>query len=208
MAKKENTVKQIIVTAAKEATSGVQDAIQKADEVISDKIEDIDLDETRQTIASTTEDIIDAVSPHAERIAKAVGTGASMFGNALADGAKSALRQIDKAAKNHKISKTGYYEILMTNSPNERTFTLDGKPLYSTMTNSIARLLPGHSRFFSSKLIYIFIFTHRFLGHTIFPLYPSIISSLAENPTTLIFIVINTAHIRKTPLAERLLYLN
>ena len=52
MAKKENTVKQIIVTAAKEAASGVQDAIQKADEVISDKIEDIDLDEARQTIAA------------------------------------------------------------------------------------------------------------------------------------------------------------
>ena len=139
MAMKENTVKQIIVTAAKEATSGVQDAIQKADEVISDKIEDIDLDEARQTIASTTEDIIDAVSPHAERIARAVGTGASMFGNALADGAKSALRQIDKAAKNHKITKTGYYEILMINSPNERTFTLDGKPLYSTMTNMMGK---------------------------------------------------------------------
>ena len=139
MAKKENTVKQIIVTAAIDAASGVQDAIQKADEVISDKIEDIDLDEARQTIASTTEDIIDAVSPHAEHIAKAVGTGAFNVGNALADGAKSALRQIDKAAKNHKRSKKGYYEILMTNSPNERTFTLDGKPLYSTMTNMMGK---------------------------------------------------------------------
>jgi hypothetical protein len=116
MEKKENnTVTETIVTAAKEAAGGIQEAIQKAD------------------------DFIDAASPHAERVVKAVGTGASRLGDALAKSAKSALRQIDKATEQHRKSKTGYYEILMVNSPNERTFTLDGKLLYSTQTNMIGK---------------------------------------------------------------------
>lgn len=115
MEKKDNTVKEGIAAAAKEAAAGVQEAIQKADE------------------------FIDAASPHAERVVKAVGTGASRLGDALAKRAKSALRQIDKAAEQRRKSKTGYYEILMVNSPNERTFTLDGKLLYSTQTNMIGK---------------------------------------------------------------------
>lgn len=124
MGKKEPSVKEVIVNTAADAAEGIGK---------------LDLDEARQKIVSTTEDIIDAVSPHAEQVVKALGTGASRFGNALADGAKSALRQIDKAARNYRKSQNGYYEILMINSPNERTFTLDGKPLYSTMTNMMGK---------------------------------------------------------------------
>ena len=139
MEKNERTVKEVIADTAAEAAEGVHDAIRKADEVISGRIETIDLDETRHIIISRTADFIDAASPHAERVVKAVGTGASRVGTALAKGARSALRQFDAAARKHRKSKTGYFEILMVNSPNERTFTLDGKLLYFTKTNMIGK---------------------------------------------------------------------
>lgn len=136
---KEFIAKEIIINTAANAVvnvaNGANDAIQKAEKTISDKFDEIEQDETYQRIASKTADYIDAASPHAERVAKAVGTGASKIGNALAKGAMDALKHIDDATKKREESKPKYFEILMINSPGKRTFTLDGKPLYSSRTS-------------------------------------------------------------------------